>query len=131
MRSALPATRDVAAMDEASPAATAAALRALSLKGKKQPKGEKHNPLLHPLQPKMVQPPIRKFDDGSWGPTRLYGSRIKETKLMNIMRASVKPSRLKRIEEVLAARCKRVQCLFENLHDPANGAACLRTMEVS
>lgn len=35
----------------------------------------------------------------------------------------------RRVEEVLQKRCQRVQCLFENLNDPANGAACLRTME--
>lgn len=83
----------------------------------------------HPFVPKAIQPSIRKNEDGSWGPTGLYGSRIKETKLLNTLRSVIKPSRLKRVEEVLAARSKRVQCLFENLHDPANGAACLRSME--
>lgn len=83
----------------------------------------------HPFVPKAVQPSVRKFDDGSWGPTGMYGSRVKETVLLTTLRNVVKPSRLKRIEEVLSARSKRVQCLFENLYDPANGAACLRTME--
>lgn len=83
----------------------------------------------HPFVPKAEQPSIRKNEDGSWGPTGLYGSRVKETKFLNTLRSVIKPSRLKRVEEVLAARSKRVQCLFENLHDPANGAACLRSME--
>lgn len=83
----------------------------------------------HPLIPKQPKPPVGKNEDGSWGPTGLYGSRVKETKLLSTLRDVIKPSRLKRVEEVLASRCSRVQCLFENLHDPANGAACLRTME--
>ncbi len=70
-----------------------------------------------------------KYPDKSWGPTGLYGSRIAETKLLSLLRSTVKPKRLLRIEEVLQQRCKRVQCLFENVSDPANGAACLRTME--
>lgn len=89
----------------------------------------KINGSLHPYVPKAKQPSIGKNDDGSWGPTGLYGARVRETKLLEILRSVIKPSRLKRVEEVLSARSKRVQCLFENLHDPANGAACLRTME--
>lgn len=76
-----------------------------------------------------LHPYVGRNRDGSWGPTGLYGSRIAETKLLSLLRTAVKPSRLLRIEQVLQGRCKRVQCLFENLHDPANGAACLRTME--
>lgn len=68
-------------------------------------------------------------EDQTWGPTGIYGSRIPESKLLSVLRAGVRPQRLVRIEQVLAGRCKRVQCLFENLSDPANGAACLRTME--
>lgn len=83
----------------------------------------------HPFVPKAQQPSMKKNPDGSWGPTGLYGARIKETKLLGMLRSALKPSRLKRVEEVLQGRSKRVQCLFENLHDPANGAACLRTME--
>lgn len=83
----------------------------------------------HPYVPKAIQLSMRKNADGSWGPTGLYGGRIKETKLLSALRDVIKPSRLKRIEEVLAARSSRVQCLFENLNDPGNGAACLRTME--
>lgn len=76
------------------------------------------------------RPNLRKNrDDQTWGPTGLYGSRVAESRLLNLLRTAVRPQRLLRIEEVLAARCKRVQCLFENLSDPANGAACLRTME--
>lgn len=77
----------------------------------------------------LEQPSMKKNPDGSWGPTGLYGGRVKETKLLTALRLAVKPSRLKRVEEVLQNRCQRVQCLFENLNDPANGAACLRTME--
>ncbi|CAN8069608.1 unnamed protein product [Agarophyton chilense] len=83
----------------------------------------------HPIIPKQPKPYVGKNEDGTWGPTGLYGSRVKESKLINTLRDAVKPSRLKRVEEVLSNRCQRVQCLFENLHDPANGAACLRTME--
>ena len=83
----------------------------------------------HPFVPKAEQPFVGKLPDGTWGPTGLYGGRVKETKLLEALRSAVKASRLKRVEEVLAARCQRVQCLFENLCDPANGAACLRTME--
>lgn len=95
---------------------------------KKQPR-KKIDGSKHPYVPKAEQPPMGRNEDGSWGPTGLYGSRIKETKLLSSLREVIKPSRLQRIEEVLAARSTRVQCLFENLHDPANGAACLRTME--
>lgn len=72
---------------------------------------------------------MKRNPDGTWGPTGLYGGRLKETKLLTALRLAVKPSRLKRVEQVLKNRCQRVQCLFENLNDPANGAACLRTME--
>ncbi|KAI0565537.1 tRNA (guanine-N1-)-methyltransferase [Gracilaria domingensis] len=99
----------------------------------KEPKAKGKKPRFnkadHPVLPKQPKPPVGKNEDGSWGPTGLYGSRVKETKLITMLRDSVKPSRLKRVEEVLSNRCQRVQCLFENLHDPANGAACLRTME--
>lgn len=83
----------------------------------------------HPTQPKVEQPSVSRNDDGTWGPTGLYGGRVREAPLTKALRDAVKPSRLKRVEEVLSTRCKRVQCLFENLSDPANGAACLRTME--
>lgn len=59
----------------------------------------------------------------------MYGGRIAERKLLKVLRASVRPQRLCRIEQVLLQRCGRVTCLFENLSDPSNGAACLRTME--
>lgn len=95
----------------------------------KNGKIKKFNGVNHPYVPKQPQPPVGKNADGSWGPTGLYGSRVKETKLLSMLRDVVKPSRLKRVEEVLMNRSCRVQCLFENLHDPANGAACLRTME--
>lgn len=75
------------------------------------------------------QPSMKKNPDGTWGPTGLYGGRVKETPLLYALRLAVKPSRLKRVEQVLQNRCQRVHCLFENLSDPANGAACLRTME--
>ena len=83
----------------------------------------------HPQILPSEKPHVGKNGDGTWGPTGLYGGRVKETKLLHTLRSVVKASRLKRIEEVLGGRCQRVQCLFENLHDPANGAACLRTME--
>lgn len=74
-------------------------------------------------------PYVGKYSDGTWGPTGLYCGRIKETRLLSVLRGAVRPSRLARIENVLLNRCKRVHCLFENLSDPANGAACLRTIE--
>lgn len=97
--------------------------------GKRSKQGTKFKTAEHPYVPKMEQPPVGKNADGTWGPTGLYGGRVKETKLLRVLRDVVKPSRLKRVEEVLSARCQRVQCLFENLSDAANGAACLRTME--
>lgn len=90
---------------------------------------KKFNKVDHPYVPKKEQPPVRKNPDGTWGPTGLYGGRVIETTLLSRLRSVVKPSRLKRVEDVLMARCRRVQCLFENLSDSANGAACLRTME--
>lgn len=95
---------------------------------RKQPK-KKIDGSKHPFKPKAEQPSIAKNEDGSWGPTGLYGHRVKETKVITMLRSVVKASRLERIEKVLSARSKRVQCLFENLSDAANGAACLRTME--
>lgn len=92
-------------------------------------KSSRWNSADHPGVPKAPKPPVGKRPDGTWGPLGLYGGRVKETKLISVLRDVVKPSRLKRVEEVLMARSQRVQCLFENLSDPANGAACLRTME--
>lgn len=83
----------------------------------------------HPQHPKLERPCMKKLDDGTWGPTGLYGGRVKETELLRSLRDAVKPARLERIEKVLQARCSRVHCLFENLADPGNGASCLRTME--
>lgn len=83
----------------------------------------------HPHHGESEELSMKKNPDGTWGPTGLYGGRLKETKLLTALRLAVKPSRLKRVEQVLQNRCQRVQCLFENLNDPANGAACLRTME--
>lgn len=92
-------------------------------------KKKKINGAVHPYVPKSPKPPVGKNANGTWGPTGLYGGRVKETVILDRLRSVIKPSRLKRVEEVLTGRCKRVQCLFENLHDPANGSACLRTME--
>lgn len=105
--------------------------RTLNLNGQTKTKapGTKIDGSKHPRVPKAERPSVSKNEDGSWGPTGLYGRRIRETQLLDTLRSAVKPSRLKRVEEVLAGRSKRVQCLFENLHDSANGAACLRTME--
>lgn len=102
----------------------------LSCTGSKKPKKKKKfNSADHPHNEKREPPSVRKNDDGTWGPTGLYGGRVKETPLLRALRDAIKPNRLERVEKVLQARCQRVQCLFENLCDPANGAACLRTME--
>lgn len=97
--------------------------------GGKEGKKKRWNSGDHPVVPKQPKPPVGKLPDGTWGPTGLYGGRVKETKILAVLRSVVKPNRLKRVEEVLVGRSQRVQCLFENLTDPANGAACLRTME--
>lgn len=41
----------------------------------------------------------------------------------------MKPGRVNRIEEVLLGRTTRVTMLLENLTDPANASACIRTCE--
>lgn len=98
-------------------------------KDKKKKKKKKYNSADHPHHEKRDPPKVSKNDDGTWGPTGLYGGRVKETPLLRALRDTIKSTRLERVEKVLQARCQRVQCLFENLCDPANGAACLRTME--
>lgn len=84
---------------------------------------------IHPQHEKQAPTDMKKRADGTWGPTGLYGGRVKETPLLRALRDAIKPTRLERIERVLQARCHSVQCLFENLSDPANGASCLRSME--
>ncbi|GJQ14013.1 hypothetical protein GpartN1_g5804.t1 [Galdieria partita] len=58
-----------------------------------------------------------------------YGSVIKRTPLLDLLRQQLKKSRLEKMEQTLMLRCGSVQVLFENLHDPHNGAACIRTCE--
>eukprot|EP00871_Galdieria_phlegrea_P004202 jgi/Galph1/4783/GphlegSOOS_G3495.1 len=58
-----------------------------------------------------------------------YGSVIKRTPLLDVLRQQYKKSRLRKMEQNLLNRCGNVQVLFENLHDPHNGAACIRTTE--
>jgi len=59
----------------------------------------------------------------------MYGTLIPRTPVMELLRQSLKPARLARIEAVLATRTARVEVLVENLRDPHNGAAVLRTAE--
>lgn len=59
----------------------------------------------------------------------MYGTVIPRTPLLDILRQSLKPARLARIESVLATRTASVEVLVENLRDPHNGAAVLRTAE--
>ncbi|GJD06911.1 Putative tRNA/rRNA methyltransferase [Galdieria sulphuraria] len=58
-----------------------------------------------------------------------YGSVIKRTPLLDLLRQQLKKSRLEKMEQTLMQRCGSIQVLFENLHDPHNGAACIRTCE--
>lgn len=72
---------------------------------------------------------IGRLEDGTFGPTGIYGGWVGRSRMLDLFRQTLKISRLERIEKVLKQRCSRVQCVFENLHDAANGAACMRTME--
>lgn len=56
-------------------------------------------------------------------------ARIPRSRLIDLLRNSVKPGRVNRIEEVLLGRTARVTMLLENLTDPANASACIRTCE--
>lgn len=58
-----------------------------------------------------------------------YGSVIQRTPMLDLLRQQLKKSRLEKMEQTLMKRCGSVQVLFENLHDPHNGAACMRTCE--
>lgn len=57
------------------------------------------------------------------------GNRVPRTALLDLFRNAIKPARIARIEQVLLKRCTRVTVLLENLIDPANGSACIRTCE--
>lgn len=59
----------------------------------------------------------------------MYGTVIPRSRLLDVLRQSLKPARLARIESVLASRTASVEVLVENLRDPHNGAAVLRTAE--
>jgi tRNA (guanosine-2'-O-)-methyltransferase len=58
-----------------------------------------------------------------------YGTVVKRTPLLDLLRQQLKKSRLEKMERTLMQRCGSIQVLFENLHDPHNGAACIRTCE--
>lgn len=57
------------------------------------------------------------------------GGRLPSSPLLECLRASLKPSRLERIESRLAQRCGSVRLVLENISDEHNAAACLRTFE--
>lgn len=72
---------------------------------------------------------LKRRPDGSFGPFGLYGARVPRSALLDLLRNSVKPNRIYRIEEVLTSRTTRVTMLLENLVDGANASACTRTCE--
>lgn len=57
------------------------------------------------------------------------GGRLPPSPVLEVLRASLKPSRLERIESRLAQRCSSVRLVLENIADEHNAAACLRTFE--
>jgi tRNA (guanosine-2'-O-)-methyltransferase len=88
---------------------------------------ERRAPLVFPPAPDDFT--RKRLDDGSFGPHGIYGKRVPRSDLLDLFRCAVKPARLARIEQVLMQRCKGVTVCFENLVDPANGSACVRTCE--
>jgi tRNA (guanosine-2'-O-)-methyltransferase len=88
---------------------------------------ERRAPLVFPPAPDDFT--RKRREDGSFGPHGIYGKRVPRSDLLDLFRCAVKPARLSRIEEVLMQRCKRVTVCLENLVDPANGSACVRTCE--
>lgn len=72
---------------------------------------------------------MRRREDGSFGPTGLYGARIPRSDVLDLLRSAIKPNRIYRIEDVLAKRTSRVTVILENLVDAANASACTRTCE--
>lgn len=51
---------------------------------------------------------LRRLEDGSWGPLGIYGKRIPRSDLIDLLRNTVKPNRIHRIEEVLMHVCRRL-----------------------
>ncbi|KAG8460420.1 hypothetical protein KFE25_011911 [Diacronema lutheri] len=74
------------------------------------------------LAPARMPPP---------GAQPLYGEggRLERSPLLDVLRGSLKPSRLERIESRLAQRAGAVRLVLENIADEHNAAACLRTFE--
>eukprot|EP00188_Purpureofilum_apyrenoidigerum_P000758 Plantae.Rhodophyta-Purpureofilum_apyrenoidigerum.ctg13653.p1 GENE.Plantae.Rhodophyta-Purpureofilum_apyrenoidigerum.ctg13653~~Plantae.Rhodophyta-Purpureofilum_apyrenoidigerum.ctg13653.p1 ORF type:complete len:260 (+),score=37.93 Plantae.Rhodophyta-Purpureofilum_apyrenoidigerum.ctg13653:124-903(+) len=66
---------------------------------------------------------------GSKPRRKFYGEVMPRSPMIEVLRQTVKRSRLQRLEEILAARCGSVQVLLENIQDPHNGAVCLRTAD--
>lgn len=50
-------------------------------------------------------------------------------RVIEVLSPFVTESRLQRIEEILDARLKSIAIVLENLHDPHNGAAAIRSIE--
>lgn len=63
-------------------------------------KTQKFNKEDHPQIPKSLIPSVKKNSDGTWGPTGLYGGRVKETPVLKALRDAIKPSRLLRYGEL-------------------------------
>lgn len=72
---------------------------------------------------------LKELETGGYGPTGIYGTRVPRSDLLNLFRCAVKPARIWRIEQALLQRCTNVTVCLENLVDPANGSACMRTCE--
>jgi tRNA (guanosine-2'-O-)-methyltransferase len=64
-------------------------------------------------------------------PQRFYGDGglVPRSCFLDLLRGRLRPKRVARMEQVLLQRCERVTLLLENLADPHNGAAILRTCE--
>ncbi|KAK4535224.1 hypothetical protein CDCA_CDCA04G1249 [Cyanidium caldarium] len=73
----------------------------------------------------------RDNDSSAQWKSRLYGDGmlVERSPMLEVLRQSIKPERLIRLESVLMNRCGSVTLLLENLFDAHNGAAVLRTCE--
>ena len=60
-----------------------------------------------------------------------YVERMPAEVIGDLLRPHITDQRLARIEEVLALRLQRLTVVVENLHDPHNGAAAIRSAEAT
>jgi len=74
------------------------------------------------------EPPSKRMMSSS-NSESIYGSLIPRSQILDTFRPLTKKTRLDKMEYVLSRRCGSVHVLFENLTDPHNGAACMRTAD--